>query len=207
MKISVIKNIHSNRENCNMLFLLLKDAFGKTKYKNKQHLKLSEMSCEEYEKNKQKRGIKKLRALQERELKEYLAEKDVKWFDLLDYTKNGNVRRTLKNKATILTNDPKLSAIVFNEQSGKIWLSGETPWSSFEKEFKDTDFAALKHYFSKYYNLECSNKLFDAVLYVSKERGFKPIKDYLTKLPSKATAKIGKDDMNKLWLDEKKNLC
>lgn len=207
MKISKIKNINSSMENCNMLFLLLTEAFRKTKYKNKHHVKLSEMTYEECEKIKQKRGIEKLRALQKRELDAFFSEKDVKWFGQLDYTKSGNVRKTLKNQATILKNDPKLSAIVYNEQSGKIWISGETPWSRFEKEFKAVDLVSLKHYFSKYYNLECSDKLYDTVLYVSRERGFNPNNDCWVNLSAWETVKISNEDIDKFCTEEKKNLC
>lgn len=207
MKISIEKNNHYNRINYNMLLLLLTDVFRKQKYNSKQMAKLQAVTWGEYEKIKQKRGIKKLKALQKNESDETFEEKNVEWFSLLDYTKGGNVRKTLKNKATILTNDPKLSAIVYNEQSCKVWLIGETPWSCFEKEFKEVDFVSLKHYFSKYYNLECSDKLYDAVLYVSKKRSFYPMKECLVNLPTRYGVKMTKEDVDRLCAKEKIDLC
>lgn len=137
---------------------------------------------EEQEAAKQEKGIEKLKA--QLDAGEPVCEENIQWFKLLDYTKSGELINSLKNMVTILSNDTKLSGIAYNEQFSSLWIKGEVPWPRLEDGFTEADFASLKHYFSKYYNLECGDKLYDAVLDVSKQRIFNPIKDYFAGLPT-----------------------
>lgn len=112
------------------------------------------------------------------------------WLKELEYSKDGELLNTLNNQVVILQKDPQLQSIAYNEQFDAVWIKGDVPWPKVREGFAETDFAGLKHYFSKYYKLECGDKLYEAVQRVATERVFNPIKDYFAELTWDGVSRI-----------------
>ena len=84
-------------------------------------------------------------------------------------------------------NDPNLQGIAYNAQKGSVALLEPVPWRKPEDwqgaEWEDDDDSSLRVYIEKVYNVWSPTKLNDALVTVSRERSFHPIKNYLDELP------------------------
>ena len=138
----------------------------------------------EKEQEKQTKGIAQLKLLQVAASDNNIDPASLSWHSKLEYTQSGDVANTLSNQVTIMENDAKLKNVVYNEQTGGLWVNGEVPWPKLEEGFSEADFAGLQHYYSKYYSLECGEKLYRAVQTVAQQRPYNPIKEYFAALPA-----------------------
>lgn len=112
---------------------------------------------------------------------------DPNWQKRLSFDKAGNVKPTLRNLVLILQNDPNLQGISYNSHRGAMVLLDAVPWRK-PGEWKgpdlcDDDDAALRVYLEKVYKIWTPGKLNDALVAVSHERSFHPIRDFLEGLP------------------------
>ncbi|HEY9059314.1 MULTISPECIES: virulence-associated E family protein [Oscillospiraceae] len=132
-------------------------------------------------------------ASKDAEVKKLLAEERTKeakdefdeenWQDALELNKKGTVVDSLTNLILILSHDPMLKNIVFNQHIDGMEITGEVPWKHPERWWRDADDAQLISYIDRTYGLFSKGKYNIAVTKVSDDRSYHPIKDFLNGLP------------------------
>lgn len=129
----------------------------------------------------------KLQLAKERELQavDDFDENDVNWQAKLELDKNGGISDSLTNLITILRYDQRLHEIAYNEHSCGISVRDIEllPWEQLKPGWSDADLAALTAYLDRVYHIFSPSKLKNALLTVTAERSFHPIKEYLEGLP------------------------
>lgn len=108
---------------------------------------------------------------------------DEDWMDGLKLNKNGAAVDSLSNLILIMSKDPKLKGIVFNEHRDGMEIVGEVPWKHPDKWWRDADDAQLISYIDSIYGLFSKGKYNIAVTKVTDDRSYHPIKEYLQSLP------------------------
>ena len=103
----------------------------------------------------------------------------------LDLTRNkqGMVETSIENLLMILKMDEALKGIRFNKLSNFIEITKPVPWKKELTEWKDSDDSDLYIYLATEYNTFKRTDISDALMSVSKERSFHPVRDYLKNLP------------------------
>lgn len=111
---------------------------------------------------------------------------DDNWQSKFEVNKLGEIKDSLPNFELILRYDEVLKGIVYNEHTCGIDVIGEKelPWLQIKKGWSDIDTAALTSYVARVYNIYSPAKLKSALLSVTAERSYHPIKKYLEALPS-----------------------
>jgi len=105
------------------------------------------------------------------------------WQTMLDLDRQGKVKDTLSNIATIIRFDENLQPIVFNQLKNALDVIGELPWVQVKKGWGDADIACAKLYFERVYGIWSPTKFKDALLaVVSSERLYHPVKEYFSTL-------------------------
>ncbi len=134
-------------------------------------------------------GVERLNcAKEEFNVIEDVEEIDTEWVKLLEVNNKGYYKSSIENIILILTNDPSLKGkIALNEFSHRTMIRGDLPWhkllSKVEGDgWKDSDDAALRHYFEKAYGITAPNKIIDGVLIVEEKNKYHPIREYLNAL-------------------------
>lgn len=108
---------------------------------------------------------------------------NVDWQKTLEIDKQGRVKDTITNIATIIRYDSNLQNIVYNEFKDTIDVIGELPWSQVKPGWNDSDLANAKVYFERVYGIWSPAKFKDALLaVVSSERVYHPVKEYFATL-------------------------
>ena len=97
--------------------------------------------------------------------------------------KQGAVETTIENLLTIMEKDENLQGIQFNKLSGHIEITKPVPWRKDLTEWKDSDDSQLYLYLATEYNNFKRTDIYDALVYVSMNRAFHPVRDYLKNLP------------------------
>lgn len=131
----------------------------------------------------------KLQLAKERELQEsddFDDGNDVNWQTKLELDKNGGISESLTNFVTILRYDQRLHEIVYNEHSCGISIRDAEllPWEQLKPGWSDADLASLTVYLDRVYHIFSPSKLKNALLTITAERSFHPIKEYLEGLPA-----------------------
>ncbi|WP_461206093.1 virulence-associated E family protein [Clostridium sp. DL1XJH146] len=111
------------------------------------------------------------------------AKTDEDWQLSLELNKNGTVKDTPTNILTIMTHDPRLKAIAYNQMTHLIDVKGKLSWKQVKPGWNDADLAHLKMYFDSHYAIWSPVKIKDALLTAASEKAFHPIRDYLDSLP------------------------
>ena len=111
---------------------------------------------------------------------------DVNWQTKLELDKNGGISESLTNFVTILRYDQRLHEIAYNEHSCGISIRDTEllPWEQLKPGWSDADLASLTAYLDRVYHIFSPSKLKNALLTVTAERSFHPIKEYLEGLPA-----------------------
>ncbi|WP_026664860.1 virulence-associated E family protein [Butyrivibrio sp. FC2001] len=111
---------------------------------------------------------------------------DENWVTKLELDKEGNPKATLTNFAIILKCDPRLQEICYNAHRCGIDIRGTEylPWEPLKGGWSDNDMAALQAYFDRTYHMFSATKLKPALLSITQERAYHPIREYLEKLPA-----------------------
>ena len=129
----------------------------------------------------------KLQLAKERqsEVDEAFRDDDADWQTALELDKTGKVKETLTNFVEILRNDPHLKEISYNEHRCGIDIrdTDGLPWETLKTGWSDADMAALQSYVDRVYHIFSPGKMKAALLTVTSERSFHPIKEYLEGLP------------------------
>ena len=107
------------------------------------------------------------------------------WQAGLELDKHGDVKATLNNFVLIIRHDSKLKSICYNEHRGGICIRNKDtlPWLQLKPGWNDPDMSALASYIDNVYHIFSLQKLKAAVLTVTAERSYHPIKDFLQSLP------------------------
>ena len=130
----------------------------------------------------------KMQLAKEREVKakEEFNDDNKNWQASLELDKKGEICGTLTNFITILRHDECLKEICYNELSCSISVRDNEllPWKQLKAGWSDADLASLTAYLDCVYHIFSPNKLKNALLTVTAERSFHPIKEYLEKLPA-----------------------
>lgn len=111
---------------------------------------------------------------------------DVNWQTKLELDKNGGISESLTNFVTILRYDQRLHEIAYNEHSCGISIRDAEllPWDQLKLGWSDADLASLTAYLDRVYHIFSPSKLKNALLTITAERSFHPIKEYLEGLPA-----------------------
>ncbi|MCM1190531.1 MAG: virulence-associated E family protein [bacterium] len=84
----------------------------------------------------------------------------------------------------ILKNHPDLKGICFNELSGAIEVEGSLPWDRPGRYWRDADDAQLYGWLAEQYGVQFPEVIFKkALVIVTDQRRFNPLKDYIRNLP------------------------
>lgn len=131
----------------------------------------------------------KLQLAKERELQaadDFDDGNDVNWQTKLELDKNGGISESLTNFVTILRYDQRLHEIAYNEHSCGISIRDAEllPWEQLKPGWSDADLASLTAYLDRVYHIFSPSKLKNALLTITAERSFHPIKEYLEGLPA-----------------------
>ena len=108
------------------------------------------------------------------------------WQTKLELDKNGGISESLTNFVTILRYDQRLHEIAYNEHSCGISIRDAEllPWEQLKPGWSDADLASLTAYLDRVYHIFSPSKLKNALLTITAERSFHPIKEYLEGLPA-----------------------
>ena len=113
-------------------------------------------------------------------------EYDDSWLGELDQTKKGETNATIDNALIILRNDPVLKGLfALNKFDLREIATRNMPWRKIDpmtRSIKDADDVGLRHYIETKYNLKSKQCIQDAMVLVTEENGFHPIKDYFATL-------------------------
>jgi predicted P-loop ATPase len=101
---------------------------------------------------------------------------DENWQDALELNKKGTVVDSLSNLILILSHDPKLKSILFNQHRDGMEITGEVPWKHPDRWWRDADDAQLISYIDKTYGLFSKSKYTIAVTKVTDDRSYHPIR-------------------------------
>lgn len=105
------------------------------------------------------------------------------WQTKLELDRQGKIKDTMSNIATIIRFDENLQSIVYNQLKNSVDVIGELPWSQVKGGWGDADLACAKLYFERVYGIWSPTKFKDALLAViSSERLYHPIKNYFETL-------------------------
>lgn len=105
------------------------------------------------------------------------------WQSGLEYNRRGEIVNNLKNLLLILSNDPKLKGITFNQLADGMEISEEVPWEHPSKFWRDADDAQLISYIDLNYGNFSARNYDIAVTKVTDDRSYHPIRDFLGSLP------------------------
>ena len=105
------------------------------------------------------------------------------WEDGIERDRTGNIKNTLHNMNLILTNDPFLQNIVFNQLADGMEIIGKLPWKHPAKFWRDADDAQLISYVDEHYGTFSARNYDIGVTKVTDDRSYHPIKEYFDTLP------------------------
>jgi putative DNA primase/helicase len=109
---------------------------------------------------------------------------DSNWQDRLLRDKHGNLINSLHNLGLIMTYDPYMKNIVFNQLADGMEIKGDVPWAHEGKKFwRDQDDAQLIWYVDQNYGSFSQRNYDIAVTKCVDDRSYHPIKEYLETLP------------------------
>lgn len=110
---------------------------------------------------------------------------DTSWLEKIARKNNGAIEESLGNIALIITNDPGLQEIRYNQLSETIDVRDpkKLPWQQVKPGWSDTDIAQLKLYLENRYQIYSSTKTMEALDIAAGTRAYHPIRDYLDSLP------------------------
>ncbi|MEJ6019860.1 virulence-associated E family protein [Corynebacterium sp. H113] len=111
---------------------------------------------------------------------------DTTWMERIARKNNGAIEESLGNLALILTHDPGLQEIRYNQLSETIDVRNPSklPWKQTRAGWGETDIAQLKLYLENRYQLYSSTKTMEALDIAAGTRAYHPIRDYLNSLPA-----------------------
>ena len=126
---------------------------------------------------------------------ENFAEENIEWITEMEVDRRGNYLSTAGNISMILSNDTRLKNVFkHNKFDNKFYVCKTLPWRrvpSFEP-IRDVDFAGVRNYIEKMYNISASSKVDDSLKLEFEKQSFHPIRDYLSGLTWDGVERIDK---------------
>ena len=111
-------------------------------------------------------------------------EESDKWRGRLQLNEDGSIKTIITNAIMILTHDPALQGIRYNDLARGIEVDGKLPWDRVNKYWRDMDTSQLYSWVAKQYAVQFSKDKFNMALdVVADNRRFNPLLDYLNGLP------------------------
>lgn len=109
----------------------------------------------------------------------------IEWAEGLERTQSGGIADTLGNLTLILTHDPGLQELRWNELAETIDVRNpdKLPWKQAKAGWADADVAQLKLYIENKYSLYSTAKTAEALSIAAAQRAWHPIREYLAALP------------------------
>lgn len=108
--------------------------------------------------------------------------------EILERSDAGKILATVGNFVNIITYDPQLSDLIAEDKfSNKTIKAIAPPWGTSHdigKPWTDKDDAQLRFYISQNYGIRSPQLLNDAIIIVSSNNSFHPVRDYLNTLPA-----------------------
>jgi len=126
--------------------------------------------------------------VQDEELQENVSDSgpDLEWLGDLDVSKKGDCNATIDNALLILRNDPLLKgAFALNKFDLREMATRNLPWrkiTPITNFLKDSDDAGIRHYMETRHRLVSRQAIQDAMVLITEENAFHPVKDYLGRL-------------------------
>lgn len=118
---------------------------------------------------------------------DFAAAEDEDWMARLTVSRKGEIEPSLSNLVLILRHDPELSNIAFDQHRDAVVLTGDLPWrkpdSAQGPDWGDKDDSNLYVYLDRTYKTLSRVNTDDALITVSMERAFHPVRDWLESLP------------------------
>lgn len=111
-------------------------------------------------------------------------EDEESWTEGLTRDKNGKIVNSLHNIGLIMTYDPYMKNIVFNQLADNMEIKGEVPWEHDSKFWRDADDAQLIWYVDQNYGTFSKSNYMTAITKCVDDRSYHPIREYLEALPS-----------------------
>ena len=105
------------------------------------------------------------------------------WQERLERNRRGDIKNTLQNLGLIMANDENMKKVVFNELADSMEIADALPWRS-AGFWRDVDDAQLEWYVEQNYGTFSERNYNIAVPKFADDRGYHPIKDYLSGLPA-----------------------
>lgn len=121
---------------------------------------------------------------------------DTTWQEALDINSKGKVLPTRDNVIIIMEHDPLLKgAIAYNEIERLEYLCRSLPWHKLKNKkipepLREVDWAGLRHYLEKTYEIIAVKTIEDAVHIVADRRSYHPVRDYLDGLIWDGTPRV-----------------
>ncbi len=108
---------------------------------------------------------------------------DQDWVTKLEYQHNGTLKPSMKNLILILSNDPDLQSVLYNQFIQSIYIHGDLPWrKDINGRWNDVDDSNLRCHLDVGYRIWSPPKVRDALVHVASLKSFHPIQDYLNGL-------------------------
>ena len=129
---------------------------------------------------KYQRAVENFDAVEEKKI-------DTSWTKKLIRDRNGKIESTIKNIEIILENDPYLKGkITLDEFANRSLVLGKLPWDHSEvfepREWEDADDSGLRSYLETVHGIVGMNKIYDALMLVTKKYKSNEVKEYLENL-------------------------
>lgn len=113
------------------------------------------------------------------------------WKADLEYTKSGKLISNVSNIMLILENDPALAGKICTDLfSGFDVARGPLPWDANASTWTDRDYANLRVWLEKNYDITGKEKINDAMTAILTRHSFHPIRDYLDGLQWDGTPRL-----------------
>ncbi len=112
------------------------------------------------------------------------SDEDDSWKKKLECEDHSTVlKNSLRNITLIMENDPNLRGIVFNQLADGMEIKGEVPWKHPARFWRDADDAQLISYVDSHYGTFSERNYRIAVMKVSDDRSYHPIREMFDLLP------------------------
>ena len=116
--------------------------------------------------------------------RDFSEDENTDWTESLQRDKKGTLINNLHNIGLIMTHDPYMRSIVFNQLADGMEIKGKVPWDHSETNFwREADDAQLIFYVDQNYGTFSRSNYDTAVSKCVDDRKYHPIKDYFKTLP------------------------
>ncbi|MCF0204133.1 MAG: hypothetical protein HUK12_02340, partial [Muribaculaceae bacterium] len=109
------------------------------------------------------------------------------WVKGLERDKQGNLKSSAKNIKAIMSNEPFMQGVRYNDFTHRVDVLNALPWdplSELPRTWSDTDAAGLRQYLEIKHGIAGKDKIKDGFAVFTNTRHYHPIRDYFNGLPA-----------------------